>query len=316
MPTLAVMKTTIFDSPASRLHAVPPGHPEHVGRYEAVRSALLALPGCDWVEAGAAGMPDLARFHSAAHVDRVLSACAQAPDGEWVALDPDTLVCDRSAAAALGAVGAAVAAVDTVVADDGGAGFVLARPPGHHAEPDRPMGFCLFNTIAIAAMHALEVHDLASVAIIDIDVHHGNGTQCLAERDGRVFFASLHQAPLYPGTGGEGETGLGGNVLNCPMPEGVTGSQWRARFETQVIPALKRARPDMILVSAGFDAHADDPVGGWGLRSNDYAWVARQLAGIARDFSRSRLVSVLEGGYDCPALGRSAAAFAGALSEA
>jgi acetoin utilization deacetylase AcuC-like enzyme len=310
------MKTTIHDSPSSRLHAVPPGHPEHAGRYEAAREALLGLPGCDWVEAPAGGMPDVARFHTAEHVDRVLSACAAARPGDWVGLDPDTLVCDRSAAAALGAVGGAVAAVDRVVADAGGAAFVLARPPGHHAEPDRAMGFCLFNTIAIAALHALDVHDLATVAIVDIDVHHGNGTQCLAERDDRVFFASLHQAPLYPGTGGEGETGLNGNVLNCPMPGGVTGAQWRARFETQVIPALQRVRPELVLVSAGFDAHADDPVGGWGLHSDDYAWAARQLAGIAREFSQSRLVSVLEGGYDCPALGRSAAAFVGALSEA
>jgi acetoin utilization deacetylase AcuC-like enzyme len=310
------MKTTIFDSPASRLHLVPPGHPEHVGRYEAVREALLALPGSDWREAPTAAMTDVARFHSAAHVDRVLTACADAPAGQWLALDPDTLVCDRSAAAALGAVGAAVAAVDQVIADEGGAAFVLARPPGHHAEPDRPMGFCLFNTIAIAAAHALEVHDLTSVAIVDIDVHHGNGTQCLAEREARVFFASLHQAPLYPGTGGEGETGLNGNVLNCPMPDGVTGQQWRQRFEAAVLPALRRARPQLVLVSAGFDAHADDPVGGWGLRSNDYAWAAGQLAGIARDFGGSRLVSVLEGGYDCPALGRSAAAFVDALSQA
>jgi len=311
------MKTTIFDSPASRLHAVPAGHPEHAGRYEATRTALMALPGCDWVEnSGPAGMPDLARFHTAAHVDRVLSASAEAEAGEWVALDPDTLVCDRSAAAALNAAGAAVAAIDRVMAEEGGAGFVLARPPGHHAEPDRAMGFCLFNTIAIAATHALEVHDLKSVAIIDIDVHHGNGTQCLAERDPHVFFASLHQAPLYPGTGAESETGLGGNVLNMPMPADTTGAQWRARFETQLIPALQRVRPELVLVSAGFDAHADDPVGGWGLRSNDYAWAARQLAGIARDFAQSRLVSVLEGGYDCPALGRSAAAFVGALSEA
>lgn len=310
------MKTLIFDSRASLLHAVPAGHPEHAGRYEATRSALLDLPACDWVEAAAASMSDLARFHSAAHVDRVLTASSDAPEGSWTALDPDTLVCRQSAAAGLGAVGAAVAAVDRVVADDGGAAFVLARPPGHHAEPDRAMGFCLFNTIAIAAAHALDVHDLRSVAIVDIDVHHGNGTQCLAERDERVLFASLHQSPLYPGTGGEGETGLNGNVLNCPMPDGVTGPQWRAAFEAQVMPALRRVRPEMVLVSAGFDAHADDPVGGWGLRSNDYAWAARQLAGIARDFGGSRLVSVLEGGYDCPALGRAAAAFVGALSEA
>lgn len=310
------MKTTIFDSPASRLHVVPPGHPEHLGRYEAAREALQSLPGCDWREAPTGAMTDVARFHSAAHVDRVLTACANAPDGQWLALDPDTLVCDRSVTAALGAVGAAVAAVDQVIMDDGGAAFVLARPPGHHAEPDRAMGFCLFNTIAIAAAHALEVHDLTSVALVDIDVHHGNGTQCLAERDARVFFASLHQAPLYPGTGGEGETGLNGNVLNCPMPDGVTGPQWRQRFEDRVLPALRRARPQLVLVSAGFDAHADDPVGGWGLRSNDYAWAAAQLAGIAREFGGSRLVSVLEGGYDCPALGRSAAAFVDALLQA
>lgn len=310
------MKTTIYDSPASRLHAVPPGHPEHAGRYEAARDALLALPTPEWREAPTGAMTDVARFHSAAQVDRVLSACAEAPAGEWLALDPDTLVCDRSVAAALGAVGAAVAAVDQVIEDGGGAAFVLARPPGHHAEPDQAMGFCLFNTIAIAAAHALDVHDLSSVAIVDIDVHHGNGTQCLAEREDRVFFASLHQAPLYPGTGSEGETGLNGNILNCPMPDGVTGPQWRQRFEDRVLPALRRARPQLVLVSAGFDAHADDPVGGWGLRSNDYAWAAGQLAGIAQEFGDSRLVSVLEGGYDCPALGRSAAAYVDALSQA
>lgn len=310
------MKTTIIDSPASLSHRLPAGHPEHEGRYTAVREALTGLGGTNWIQAEQAPVEALARFHSVEHVDRVLTACAEAGTDGWVALDPDTLVCDRSAGAALAAAGGACQAVDGAVEAGEGGYFVLARPPGHHAEPDRAMGFCLFNSVAVAAKHALDVHGLTNVAIVDIDVHHGNGTQCLAERDERVLFCSLHQAPLYPGTGSRGETGLNGNVVNVPLPEGTGGGEWRAAFEAEVIPALRRARPALILVSAGFDAHADDPIGGFRLVEDDYAWVAEQLAGIAAEFAFSRLVSVLEGGYDCPAMGRSAAAFLRALSRA
>ena len=310
------MKTTIIDSPASLAHRVPDGHPEHAGRYTAVREALTGLDVAGWAEAPQAPVEALARFHSVGHVDRVLTACAEAGMEGWVALDPDTMVCDRSAHAALSAAGGAMAGVDTVIEDGEGAVFLLARPPGHHAEPDRPMGFCLFNSIAIAAAHALDVQGLPSVAIVDIDVHHGNGSQCLAERDERVLFASLHQSPLYPGTGHRGETGLNGNVVNVPLEEGTAGDAWRAAFEAEIMPALERARPALILVSAGFDAHADDPIGGLDLVEEDYAWAAGRLADAASEFAYSRLVSVLEGGYDCPALGRSAAAFVRALARA
>ncbi|MAK64149.1 MAG: acetoin utilization protein [Maricaulis sp.] len=310
------MKTTIVDSPASLEHRLPDGHPEHAGRYTAVREALEAVPVSDWLTAQQAPVEALARFHTVQHVDRVLSACAEAGEDDWVALDADTLVRGPSARAALSAVGGALMAVDGAVEDGEGAYFVLARPPGHHAEPDQAMGFCLFNQVAIAARHALDVHGLASVAIVDIDVHHGNGTQCLAERDERVHFISLHQAPLYPGTGSAGETGLNGNVVNIPLPEGTGSEAWRMAFEAEVIPALRRAQPALVLVSAGFDAHADDPLAGFRLTDEDYAWAAQQLAGIAREFAFSRLVSVLEGGYDCPALARSACAFVQALAEA
>lgn len=310
------MKTTIVDSPASLEHRLPDGHPEHVGRYTAVREALEGVPVSHWVTAEQAPVEALARFHTVDHVDRVLSACAEAGEENWVALDADTLVRGPSARAALSGVGGALMAVDGAVEDGEGAWFVLARPPGHHAEPDQAMGFCLFNQIAIAAKHALDVHGLPSVAIVDIDVHHGNGTQCLAETDERVHFISLHQAPLYPGTGSAGETGLNGNVVNIPLPEGTDSESWRRAFEAEVIPALRRAEPALVLVSAGFDAHADDPLAGFRLTDEDYAWAATQLAGIAREFAFSRLVSVLEGGYDCPALARSACAFVQALHDA
>jgi acetoin utilization deacetylase AcuC-like enzyme len=178
------------------------------------------------------------------------------------------------------------------------------------------MGFCLLNSIAIAALHALEVHGLTRVAIIDIDVHHGNGSQCLAELDARVMFASLHQSPLYPGTGSAGETGLNGNVVNVPVMAGTAGAEWRESFVRDLRPALAGFRPEFIFVSAGFDAHERDPAGGLALLEADFAWAASELAALAAEFASSRLVSVLEGGYDCPALGRSAAAFVQALVEA
>lgn len=178
------MKTTIIDSPASLAHRLPEGHPEHAGRYTAVREALQGIAGTQWIEAPQAPVEALARFHSVQHVDRVLTACAEAGLDGWTALDPDTLVCGQSASAALSAAGGAIEGVDRVIGEGEGAVFLLARPPGHHAEPDRPMGFCLFNSVAVAAAHALDVHGLASVAIVDIDVHHGNriampgGTGC------------------------------------------------------------------------------------------------------------------------------------------
>ena len=310
------MRTLVIDNPASRMHRVPPGHPEHEGRYVAVRDALMTLTQPVWHEASPAGTLAVERFHTAEYVERVRAACLTAGPAEWVSLDLDTKVCRESLDAALATAGASISAVDRIMAGEADAAFCLARPPGHHAEPDRAMGFCLLNSIAIAALHALEVHGLSRVAIIDIDVHHGNGSQCLAELDPRVMFASLHQSPLYPGTGSAGETGLNGNVVNVPVMAGMAGAEWREAFLRDLRPALADFRPEFIFVSAGFDAHARDPAGGLALLEADFAWAASELAALAAEFASSRLVSVLEGGYDCPALGRSAAAFVQALVEA
>lgn len=310
------MRTLVIDNPASRMHRVPPGHPEHEGRYLAVHEALSGLAGPVWREAGPAEITSVERFHTAAYIERIRAVCLSAAPAEWASLDLDTKVCRESLDTALATAGASIDAVDRIMAGEAEAAFCLARPPGHHAEPDRAMGFCLLNSIAIAALHALDVHGLARVAIVDIDVHHGNGSQCLAELDPRVMFASLHQSPLYPGTGSADETGLNGNVVNLPLMAGTQGPAWRDAFDQQVRPALAAFRPEFIFVSAGFDAHERDPAGGLALLEADFAWAASQLAGLAAEFASSRLVSVLEGGYDCPALGRSAAAFVQALVEA
>ncbi len=310
------MRTLVIDNPASRMHRVPPGHPEHDGRYLAARDALTELAGPVWHEAKPAETAAVERFHTADYIERIRDACDTAAADEWVSLDLDTKVCRDSWRAALATAGASIDAVDRIMAGEADAAFCLARPPGHHAEPDRAMGFCLLNSIAIAALHALDVHGLARVAIVDIDVHHGNGSQCLAELDPRVMFASLHQSPLYPGTGNADETGLNGNVVNLPLMAGTQGPAWREAFDRQVRPALVAFRPEIIFVSAGFDAHQRDPAGGLALLEPDFAWAASQLAGLAAEFASSRLVSVLEGGYDCPALGRSAAAFVQALVDA
>jgi len=308
------MKTVIIDNPLSLEHNTPPGHPEHIGRYEAVKTALGALEGVDWKPAIAGTREQIERFHPTEYFDWMLTANEAAQTG-LVSLDPDTHISQRSMEAGMMSVGGACEAVDLAIAGESEAAFLLARPPGHHAEPIRAMGFCLFNTIALAASYALKEYRIERVAIIDIDVHHGNGTQCLAEKDDRVFFASLHQSPLYPGTGNADETGLNGNVLNIPLDEGTQGAEWREAFEREIIPALEKFKPEMVFVSAGFDAHKDDPVGGLCLSEDDFAWAATQLAGIAKQFASSRLVSVLEGGYECAALGRSARAFVEALSK-
>jgi len=310
------MRTLVIDNTGSCSHRVPPRHPEHEGRYVAARDALLELTAPVWHEARRADTVAVERFHTADYVENIRAACLGAEPGQWASLDLDTKVCRESWDAALATAGASLDAVDRIMTGEADAAFCLARPPGHHAEPDRAMGFCLLNGIAIAALHALEVHGLARVAIVDIDVHHGNGSQCLAETDARVMFASLHQSPHYPGTGSAAETGLNGNVVNLPLPAGTRGETWRESFRQRVRPALEAFRPEMVFVSAGFDAHERDPAGGLALVEEDFAWVAGELASLAAEFASSRLVSVMEGGYDCPALGRSVAAFVQALVEA
>lgn len=212
-------------------------------------------------------------------------------------------------------MGAACAAVDAVLAGEAANSFCAVRPPGHHAETGKVMGFCLFGTVAIAARRALDHHGLGRVAVVDFDVHHGNGTQDLLWDEGRALFASSHQMPLWPGTGTADERGGQDNVLNLPLPPGTDGAAFRAAWEAQALPRLAAFRPELVIVSAGFDAHADDPLAQLALREADFAWITHRLCDIAQDHAGGRLVSVLEGGYDLRALAASVAAHVGVLME-
>jgi acetoin utilization deacetylase AcuC-like enzyme len=193
--------------------------------------------------------------------------------------------------------------------------FCAVRPPGHHAEPVAAMGFCIFNNIAVAAMHALDAHALDRVAVVDFDVHHGNGTQTIAEREPRLMFASTHQSPLYPGTGAQSETGIAGNVVNAPLAPGAGSRQWRQAMQSRVLPALDAFAPQLLFVSAGFDAHKADPLAQMELETDDFAWVGRELRALALQHCKGKLVSTLEGGYDLGALAGSAEAFLAALQR-
>jgi len=289
------------------------GHPEAPARLSAILEAFEDRPFARLLrrDAPLAEESDLVRVHD---LGFVRTALASVPQAGQTMLDADTILSPRSGAAALRATGAVIAAVDAVMAQEARNAFCAVRPPGHHAEPGRAMGFCLFNAIAIAARHAQAVHGLKRIAIVDFDVHHGNGTQAVVENDPTLFFASSHQYPLYPGTGAASETGLG-NVVNAPLPVGANGSSFRRVFETRILPAVDAFMPDFLLVSAGFDAHRADPLAGLELEETDFAWVTARLVEAARRHCQGRLVSALEGGYDLRALAASAAAHVGALME-
>ena len=307
------MKTALITHPDCLEHVNPPGHPESVARLEAVMAALSG-PGFDTLGRIAAVLAhddDLGLAHGRAYIDRIRRL---SPDSGWVRLDEDTVMSPGSFSAARRAAGGAVQAVRMVLQGDLRNAFVACRPPGHHAERGRAMGFCLFSNVAIAAKHALEVHGLARVAVLDFDVHHGNGTQDVLWDEARALFVSSHQMPLYPGTGAASETGAHGNVLNMPLAGGSGGAGMRAVWEG----ALERVAefgPDLVLVSAGFDAHVRDPLGGLNWRTEDYAWLTRAICEMAAGCCSGRVVSVLEGGYDLEALGESVAAHVGVLME-
>jgi acetoin utilization deacetylase AcuC-like enzyme len=300
----------IYTHAACLVHDPGPGHAERPARLPAVTEALrAAFPGMlDWREAPRVSRGDLLRVHAAALLHTVL----ETRPAQRVMLDPDTALSPGSAEAALRAAGAAVAAIDAVVAGDIARAFCAVRPPGHHATADTAMGFCLFNNIAVAAAHALAMHGLERVAIADFDVHHGNGTQAIFEHDPRVLFASSHQSPLYPGTGYANERGVG-NILNAPLPPQADGAAFRAAWTTSLLPALDDFRPQLLLVSAGFDAHRRDPLAQLQLEADDYAWLTARLRAIANRHARGRIVSTLEGGYDLQALGECTVAHVGAL---
>lgn len=309
------MTTLLVSHPACLAHDAGPGHVERPDRLRAVLAALDAPAFAALVrrEAPLCETAALARAHEPAYVEAVLAAI---PTRGYAAFDGDTIVSPGSGEAVLRAAGAACAAVDAVMAGEASNAFCAVRPPGHHAERDRAMGFCLFDTIAVAAYHARAVHGLRRIAIVDFDVHHGNGTQDIFWDDPDVLFASTHQMPLYPGSGARTERGAHGQILNAPLPPGADGAMFRHTIETAVLPAIERFAPELILVSAGFDAHRRDPLANLELEERDFAWVTSALVGAAARFCGGRLVSTLEGGYDLEALAASAAAHVEALMRA
>jgi acetoin utilization deacetylase AcuC-like enzyme len=261
-------------------------------------------------EAPRAEIDQIARVHDRHFVQAVLDAI---PEEGRRALDGDTHVSSGSGEAALRAAGAACAAVDAVAAGEARNAFCAIRPPGHHAEQAIAMGFCLFNNVAIAAAHARAAHGLRRAAVVDFDVHHGNGTQAMFWDDAELFFASTHQSPLYPGTGGLGECGKFRNIVNAPLAPMSGSAEFRAAMTETVLPALHAFEPDIVFISAGFDAHRADPLAMLNFEDEDFAWATTALLGVAEEFCGGRVVSTLEGGYDLRALASSAAAHVRAL---
>ena len=291
--------------PACSLHEMGPGHPECPERLASISDHVIAL-GLDGLidrrEATAATREQLTRVHAGAYVDAVSKA---APASGLRYLDPDTALNPHSIDAALHASGAVVNAVDLVCGGERQTAFCAVRPPGHHAERGRAMGFCVFNSIAVGAAHAMAVHGLTRVAIVDFDVHHGNGTEQMFSDDPRVLMVSTFQYPLYPYSGVDNPAP---NMVNVPLAAGSGGAEFRAAVVEHWLPALERHKPELILISAGFDAHREDPLAGLKFTESDYAWVTRELIAVANRHASGRIVSSLEGGYALSALGRSAAA--------
>ena len=301
------MTVALFTHPAGLDHDTGPGHPESPGR---LRAVLQALEHPDFVAllrevSPEATVEQLERVHPPDYVRAILAI--RPPVGDLVQLDGDTFMSHGSREAVLRACGGAVAAVDAVMEGWARAAFVAARPPGHHAERSRPMGFCLFNGAAVAALHARARWGLRRVAVVDFDVHHGNGTQDIFEADAELMYVSSHQSPCYPGTGAAGERGIDGNVLNLPLPPGSTGTEFRRAWERTGLPALHDFAPELLIVSAGFDAHRADPLAELLLETEDFGWMTDQLLAVADRHTGGRLVSVMEGGYDLRALAACAA---------
>ena len=305
------MSTLFFTHPSSLEHDTGAGHPESIQRLEAVHAALSGADFDALVRRAAprGSVWDIKRVHDDAYMQSVF---ATVPDQGYANLDADTVVSPGSGEAALYAVGGVCAAVDAVVGGAADNAFCALRPPGHHAERDRAMGFCLFNNVAIAAFHALELPGIERVCVMDFDVHHGNGTQQAFWDFENLMYASTHQMPCYPGSGAERERGRFGNIVNAPLPPGAGSDDFRDAFGF-IRPAIKDFAPDLLLISAGFDAHGADPLAQVNLDEDDFAWVTEQLLAIAKDTARGRVVSVLEGGYDLAALARSVQAHVRAL---
>jgi acetoin utilization deacetylase AcuC-like enzyme len=310
------MTTGLFTQRACLGHLTPPGHPERFERLAAVLDALGAgaFSGLVRREAPRATREALLRVHDARLVEAILSA--EIPGGQFVRIDADTAMSSGSREAAVRAAGAVIAAVDAVMSKEIGNAFCAVRPPGHHAERAQAMGFCLFNNVAIAALHAREQHGLRRLAVLDFDVHHGNGTQDVFFDDPDLFYASTHQSPLYPGTGSAEEHGVAGNIVNVPLRPGAGSTEFRAAMEGTILPALERFAPEFVFISAGFDGHRADPLAQLSLDESDFGWATERICLLARQHCQGRVVSALEGGYDLDALAASAAAHVLALMGA
>jgi acetoin utilization deacetylase AcuC-like enzyme len=310
------MTRTLFVTHESGLaHNMGAGHPEQPDRLRAIERELESERFQNLVRVGAPAVSReaLLRVHSESHLRAIEKA---APREGLVALDPDTLMCPDSLGAAFHAAGGAVAAVDEVMAQAADTAFVAMRPPGHHAGPTTSMGFCIFNNVAVAARHAIAAHGVERVAVVDFDVHHGNGTQEVFWADRRVMFCSTHQAPCYPGTGASSETGEFDQIVNAPLFAGATGEDFLEALTSLILPRLKDFAPDLVLISAGFDGHRDDPLGGLRFSERDYSEATKRIIDAGLRSADGRVVSLLEGGYDLTALGRSAAAHVLALMGA
>ncbi|MCB1387950.1 MAG: histone deacetylase family protein [Rhodobacteraceae bacterium] len=308
------MSTAFFTDPACLTHLTPNGHPERVDRLRAILAALdtPAFAALDRRQAPPAPEEELLRCHPREYVDLIRRSI---PTDAIRQLDPDTWVSPGSWDAAVGGLGALLAALDAVMAGEARNAFAAIRPPGHHAETATPMGFCLFGNIAIAAKRALDHHGLSRVAVLDFDVHHGNGTQDLLQHEPRALFVSSHQFPLWPGTGRADETGPHGTILNLPIPPGTAGPAFLQAWEDTVFPRVAAFRPELILVSAGFDAHRDDPLAELNLGDRDFATITSRICDLADAHAGGRVVSALEGGYNLDALAASTAAHVRVLME-
>ncbi|MBV1700002.1 MAG: histone deacetylase family protein [Hyphomicrobiales bacterium] len=306
------MSTLLITHPDCLEHLTPSGHPERPERLRAVESALTAekFQSLVRVQAPRASLETIALCHPMDYVTEVRDAT---PREGLVRLDADTSMSPGSFEAALRAVGGAVYAVDEVIGKKAANAFVATRPPGHHAETARPMGFCLFDNAAIAARHAQKQHGIARAAIVDFDVHHGNGSQEIFWADKTVMYCSTHQMPLFPGTGAVSESGEFDTVVNAPLRPGDGGQAFRDAFESRVLPRLRDFKPELIIISAGFDAHMRDPLANINLVEADFAWATQKIMDVADGCANGRVVSLLEGGYDLEALASSAAAHVTAL---
>jgi acetoin utilization deacetylase AcuC-like enzyme len=306
------MTTLLVTHPACLEHLTPAGHPERPDRLRAIERALAheRFQALARVEAPAAQLETIALCHP---MDYVLAIRDATPNTGLVGLDADTTLSPGSFEAALRAAGGAVHAVDAVMAARAKNAFVATRPPGHHAETARAMGFCLFNNAAIAARYAQKTHGIGRAVVVDFDVHHGNGSQDIFWADPSVMYASTHQMPLYPGTGAASERGEHNTIVNAPLHPGDGGEAFRAAFERAILPRLREFRPELIVISAGFDAHMRDPLANLNLLEADFEWATRALMEIAEASANGRVVSVLEGGYDLQGLANSAAAHVAAL---